>query len=217
MFNKKTIEISLDHLSKSYGDRVILSDLNYTFNSNFCYIIQGKSGIGKTTLLNIISGYLRADSGNVHISKNTKIDYMFQEEMLFSNLSVIENLTIKYYADSHINKWNVEKVKTEYIDILELFKIENLLECKIYELSGGEKQRVILASMIVSKAQILLIDEPITNLDEENRVLIQKIIESCIPNRIIIVVSHIEMNIKNNVKKLILKNGELYEQKESTM
>jgi len=217
MFNKKTIEISLDHLSKSYGDRVILNDLNYTFNSNFCYIIQGKSGIGKTTLLNIISGYLRADSGNVHISKNTKIDYMFQEEMLFSNLSVIENLTIKYYADSHINKWNVEKVKTEYIDVLELFKIENLLECKIYELSGGEKQRVILASMIVSKAQILLIDEPITNLDEENRVLIQKIIESCIPNRIIIVVSHIEMNIKNNVKKLILKNGELYEQKESTM
>lgn len=217
MFNKKTIEISLDHLSKSYGDRVILNDLNYTFNSSFCYIIQGKSGIGKTTLLNIISGYLRADSGNVHISKNTKIDYMFQDEMLFSNLSVIENLTIKYYADSHINKWNVEKVKTEYIDVLELFKIEDLLECKICELSGGEKQRVILASMIVSKAQILLIDEPITNLDEENRVLIQKIIESCIPNRIIIVVSHIEMNIKNNVKKLILKNGELYEQKESTM
>lgn len=208
--------IKLEHISKNFDEKIILNELDYTFHSNTCYVLQGESGIGKTTLINIIGGYLEADDGTISIPSNMKMDYMFQEEMLFSNLTVAENLAIKYYADVTKEKWDTQFIRKEYGKVLDQFGIDGLLGQKVSSLSGGEKQRVLLASMIISNAQILLLDEPVTKLDQENREQILRMIEKCVQGRIIIIVSHIELDIKNNLKILKLENGKLYEKERNS-
>lgn len=214
--NNQDRTIKLEKINKGFGEKHVLNDLNYTFCTNACYVLQGESGIGKTTLLNIIGGYLEADSGNVYISDNMKMDYMFQEEMLFSNLTVAENLALKYYADSEKEEWDTQFIEKEYSKVLAQFRIEKLLNQKVNSLSGGEKQRVLLASMIISNAQILLLDEPVTKLDQENREQILKMIEECVKDRIVIIVSHIELGLQCNVKILELEDGKLYEEKSNS-
>lgn len=214
--NNQDWEIKLEHISKNFDEKCILNDLNYTFCSNNCYVLQGESGIGKTTLINIIGGYLEADNGTISIPNNIKMDYMFQEEMLFSNLTVAENLAIKYYADATKEKWDTEFIRKEYGKVLDQFGIDGLLGQKVSSLSGGEKQRVLLASMIISNAQILLLDEPVTKLDQENREQILRMIDECVHGRILIIVSHIELDIKKNLKILKLENGKLYEKERNS-
>ncbi len=203
--------IKINNITKYFGANKILDELNYTFYPNCCYVIQGESGIGKTTLLNIIMGYVEADEGIIETSQVSKMDYLFQDELLFSNLTVIENLALKYYANNEKKLWNINYLKEQLKEILCTFRIEDIEEKKIALLSGGERQRVLLAGMIISKADVLLLDEPVTKVDQENREMIIKMIEKYVENRVVIIVSHVELDFQCDVRRLELRRGKLYE------
>ncbi len=203
--------VELKQVRKQFGDAIVLNDVTYSFEKNKCYVIKGKSGIGKSTLLNIIAGYVDCEQGQVVKPEYVKIDYMFQDELLFSNLTVFENLCLKYYG-THLEKnWNKEEVAKELDEIIRQFEIQELLERKVEMLSGGEKQRVVLANMLISQADILMMDEPVTKLDEENRKRIISLIEAMCVNKTVVIVSHIDLEFCIPVIYLGIEGGCLYE------
>ncbi|MGX2983200.1 ABC transporter ATP-binding protein [Helicobacter sp. 23-1045] len=139
----------------------------------------GKSGAGKTTLLRLIAGLEVADSGRIVVDNEVwfdseskinlppqrrKIGFVFQDYALFPHFSVWKNL-----AFALPNKRESHKID----EILSLMQLENLRDKLPHELSGGQKQRVALARVLVSNARILLLDEPLSALDNEMRVLLQ--------------------------------------------
>lgn len=205
--------ISLRNISKNYKEKIIFNDLSYDFYFNTCYLLQGDSGIGKSTLLNIIAGYEDVDSGVIIRSNDNMIQYMFQDSMLFSNLTVMENIAIKYYANSEITNWNIEELQKELSVILEKFKIKDLINRKVHKLSGGERQRVALAGMMLTDSSILLLDEPVSNIDPENRKEIINMINEYSSGKVVIIATHDDMpGIKNEVQ-IKLRNGKIYEKK----
>ena len=203
--------IKISDVTVSYDDNIVLHNINYEFHRNQCYVVQGESGAGKTTLLNLIAGYIEPDLGAVTRSADVKADYMFQDLLSFTNATVLENLALKYYAGRTKEPWDLEYVKSKCKDILSRFKIDYLLNRKMASLSGGEKQRVLLAGMLVSDADVLLLDEPLASLDAENRQIMVDLIGLCVPSRVIIIVSHISLGCNYPVRELEVKDGCLYE------
>lgn len=145
---------------------------NYTFNVDKYEIllIKGKSGIGKSTILNLIAGFEKPCSGEILLDgvdiTNEKIEkrnigYLFQEYALFPHLNVYQNIS---YGISHLNKKEIEKRVSELLDIVQMKGFE-----KRYpnDLSGGEKQRIALARSLANKPKLLLLDEPFSSLNEE--------------------------------------------------
>lgn len=145
---------------------------NYTFNVDKYEIllIKGKSGIGKSTILNLISGFEKPFSGEILLDgidiTNEKIEkrnigYLFQEYALFPHLNVYQNIS---YGISHLNKKEIEKRVSELLDIVQMKGFE-----KRYpnDLSGGEKQRIALARSLANRPKLLLLDEPFSSLNEE--------------------------------------------------
>jgi len=141
--------------------------------------IFGESGAGKTSILRMISGLMDPDNGNIEVNgktwynssaginlktQNRRIGYVFQDYALFPNMTVKENLT---YA---LEKRQDPGIVSELLDIIEL---ENLKNRKSGTLSGGQKQRVSLARALVGNPDILLLDEPLSALDEEIRSKLQ--------------------------------------------
>lgn len=195
--------IILENINKHIENKKIFTNLNFQFNDFTNYLIKGDSGVGKTTLLNIIAGYTNIDSGNIHFSKNqNKVAYLFQDILLYSNLSVKQNLFIKFLSIN--NNSNLEDFTKCYKEILHFFKIENLLDNKICTLSGGEKRRVELAQIFIDNPSILLLDEPTSSLDKKNKINIINIIDTLFPNIIKVVVSHDEESIFKNYEHLRL-------------
>lgn len=145
---------------------------NYTFNVDKYEIllIKGKSGIGKSTILNLIAGFEKPCSGAILLDgvdiTNEKIEkrnigYLFQEYALFPHLNVYQNIS---YGISHLNKKEIEKRVSELLDIVQMKGFE-----KRYpnDLSGGEKQRIALARSLANRPKLLLLDEPFSSLNEE--------------------------------------------------
>lgn len=145
---------------------------NYTFNVDKYEIllIKGKSGIGKSTILNLIAGFEKPCSGEILLDgvdiTNEKIEkrnigYLFQEYALFPHLNVYQNIS---YGISHLNKKEIEKRVSELLDIVQMKGFE-----KRYpnDLSGGEKQRIAFARSLANRPKLLLLDEPFSSLNEE--------------------------------------------------
>lgn len=197
--------IRLTNISAKYNDKIVLNNINYDFCEGI-YIIQGENGGGKTTLLNILNGYLQPTSGKVERDENIRVNYLFQEYMLFYELTVRENFAIKG------NALNVDSVELEkkINDLSVQFNLKSLLNQKISVLSGGEKQRVQLALLAFTKSDIYLLDEPIANLDEENSKELIKYILS-LDCKLIIIVSHQKIETNQKYTQLLMKGGKLYE------
>ncbi|MGO5065284.1 ABC transporter ATP-binding protein [Clostridium sp. FAM 1755] len=144
---------------KSYGDKIIFKDLNLNFEKNKITAILAPSGYGKTTLLNIIAGLDKLDSGNF-IMKSQNISYMFQEDRLLPWLTVYEN--IAFVLKSNTFKCEMESIINKYLDLVKL------KEYKYYtldKLSGGMKRRVALARAFAYKSEVLIMDEPFKGID----------------------------------------------------
>ncbi|MEO1958777.1 MAG: ATP-binding cassette domain-containing protein [Nautiliaceae bacterium] len=149
-------------------------NVNFNFNNNFIYLIEGKSGSGKTTFLRILSGLNRSEGEIIvdgKVWQNEKIflppqkrdiGFVFQDLALFPHMNVIENLLF-------VKK--DKKLANEILSIVGLNGFENRYPIN---LSGGEKQRVAIARALMKKPKILLLDEPFSALDLENREIIKK-------------------------------------------
>lgn len=170
----------LDGISKSYGDRRILEDFSLTISAGETIAITGRSGSGKTTLLNIMGLLESADSGTVRLFGRTNprvrsrkanqilrnhLAYLFQNYALIDNASVEDNVRI---AQAYAPGGNTTK-REQRAAALRQVGLPNAGSRKIYELSGGEQQRVAIARILLKPCQLLLADEPTGSLDADNK------------------------------------------------
>ena len=171
------------NLSKEYAENVVLKDVSFSVKPGEIFVIMGPSGAGKSVLLRHIAGLDRAQHGQVHIDscdaaeKSTfeqiNMALVFQAGALFNSLSVYDNLA--FYPREH-RLWNAETIQkkiTKILRILELDGIENKMPS---ELSGGMKKRVSIARALVMEPQLLLYDEPTSELDPVSSANITRII-----------------------------------------
>jgi len=171
--------ISVENLSKKYDDKVVLNDLNFSVDKNEFVTILGPSGCGKTTLLRILGGFERQDSGNVYL-KNTKIDEIsahdrdintvFQKYSLFPHMNVFDNIAFGL----KLKKLDRKTIEKKVIDALNLVSLVGFSNRKVDGLSGGEQQRVAVARALVMEPKVLLLDEPLSALDRKLRVDMQR-------------------------------------------
>jgi len=194
----------LDRVSKRFGGRTILNNVSFRFLEQETYVINGESGCGKTTLLNLLAGYVQCDSGTV--TAKQRVGYLFQDQMLFSNLSIRENILIRLSA---LNM-PVENHERLMIESLRKLDIHNLIDRKVSLLSGGERQRVELANIFVSDPSLVLLDEPTARLDEKNASNVVRLIEELFAGKTIIAVSHDRHLLAHRSVRLLLQEGVLH-------
>ena len=178
-----------------------LNPVSFSLNNGEYLCITGESGCGKTTLLNIISGMLRPDSGEILVdSKNiftelcekertklrsTKIGYMMQGNVLIPELDVLNNIRMPAERSGR----NIDE--TELQKFLEILHITHILKSYPSEVSGGEYRRVILARTLLLHTDILLADEPTSNLDVNSAEIVRDVLnEYANKNHILIVSTH---------------------------
>ena len=168
------MRILLDQITKEYADVKALKDISLEIKPKKITAILGPSGCGKTTLLRIIAGLIKQSTGNIYFNdeninhlptQKRNAAMVFQNYALFPHLTVEENIAYGLKNQTKDKELINRKVKK----ILETVQLENLGHRKIDELSGGQQQRVALARAIVINPQVLLFDEPLSNLDEKLR------------------------------------------------
>ena len=185
-----TIEIV--NVTKKYGSKEIFTDLNLTFEAGKSYALIGGSGSGKSTLLNIIGRLEKIDSGKVLVDKQdiwkTKERTYFKNTIgyVFQNYSLIENKTV-YDNLKLLNK--DKKIISEILEKVGLSR--DYLKHKIYELSGGQAQRVAIARMLMKPRKIILADEPTGALDSEiGNEIINLLLSEAAKNNYVIIATH---------------------------
>lgn len=156
--------LKLENISMKYGKNTVLDELSYDFEEGKLTAILGESGVGKTTLLNLIAGLIAPSSGKL-ISSHMRIAYVFQEPRLFDWMTARENVS------------TVSDDKTA-VEMLSLMGLSDSLDKYPSELSGGMKQRVSIARALAYSPDLILLDEPFKGLDSElRREVSEKVIE----------------------------------------
>ncbi len=162
-------------LKKLYGNVVALSDITLTIESGAFFTLLGPSGCGKTTLLRTIAGFHFQDAGTIHIDGKSienapahkrGVGMVFQDYAVFPHLSVSDNVAFGLKQ----RKISAVDIKSRVADVLEAVQLSEFAERMPHELSGGQQQRVGLARAIVINPTVLLMDEPLSNLDAKLRV-----------------------------------------------
>lgn len=149
--------LKIKKLHKKYGETVIFSDFNITFKKNKINCVLGKSGCGKTTLLNIIAGLDTEFKGNIDDYKKMTFSYIFQEPRLLEWYTIEKNMFLALK-----NKENPNELVKKYLELVELYEYKDYYP---NQLSGGMKQRVSIARAFAYESDILLMDEPFKGLD----------------------------------------------------
>jgi len=160
MENSTEYLVQVKNLNKSFGSNKIFDNLNMNFEKNKITVITGPSGCGKTTLLNIISGIEKPDSGEV-VSNSRSISYIFQEDRLLPDLTVYKN--IEFVLKSTMTTEEMKPVIEKYIDLVKLKEARDKYPS---QLSGGMKRRVAVARAFAYRSDLLLMDEPFKGLDD---------------------------------------------------
>lgn len=168
--------IKIHQLTKTFGDRTVFSDLNLNFDAGKVYALIGNSGCGKTTLLNMVAKLEPYDQGSIQYKgkdlRKIKPTNYFRNELgyLFQNFGLIDNKTVSENLDlgligHKLDKQKKRETKEEVLDRVGLSYIQ--LDQKVYELSGGEAQRVAMAKIILKDPPLILADELTAALDPE--------------------------------------------------
>lgn len=164
--------IRIRNLNKCFGDHVLFQDFNIDIMPGEFVVFMGASGCGKTTLLNMIGGLEKFDSGSLQSCgidlvrrKNLRKYYGEKVGFLFQNFILIEDKTVEYNL-SLIGRKNRSQISEE--EALKRVGLEHKMQEKVYTLSGGEQQRIALARLMIKKCDLILADEPTGSLDEEN-------------------------------------------------
>ena len=192
--------IKIEHLAKSFGERTVFQDINLQFVAGKVYALIGNSGCGKTTLLNILAKLEPYEKGSISYQgqelKQIKSHHFFKDELgyLFQNFGLLENETIAANLELGLigQKWTKQEKKKREEEVLEKVGLNYLtLDQKIYELSGGEAQRVALAKVILKDPPLILADELTAALDPETSQEIMNLLLSLKkPDRLIILATH---------------------------
>ena len=192
------MNLIIKSLNFSYQSEEVFKDLNLNFNSGILNLVSGPSGSGKTTLLNLIAGLEKPSSGLIMLDddiqssndkfiepENRNIGFIFQDFALFPHLNIKQNIEFSGNRNEELLNKLINKLS-----------FANHLSKYPHELSGGQQQRVSIARALFSEPKILLIDEPISNQDKNNKTEVIKIISEFIKEKeiVCVLVSHEEIN-----------------------
>jgi len=167
-------DVRLENVSKQYGSVTAVRDMSLTINAGECVTLLGPSGCGKTTTLNMIAGFLPADGGEIYIgSRNVSrlpaykrnTGMVFQNYALFPHLTVFDNVAFGL----RIRKISKEAIRDRVNTAVDLVQLRETVARYPHQLSGGQQQRVALARALVVEPDVLLLDEPLSNLDAKLR------------------------------------------------
>ncbi len=182
-FVDKTFGVTVAHLNKKFGNTAVLHDINFTVKPGEIFCIMGPSGSGKSVLLKHIAGLERATSGEVKIGEHDAADpgtrdkvhlaLVFQAGALFSSLTVYDNLAL--YPREH-RLADEAGIRERVMHALSILSLEKAAQKFPSELSGGMKKRVAIARALVMEPQLLLYDEPTSELDPVMSATISEII-----------------------------------------
>ena len=199
--------IQIKDLCKSYDRHVIFSDLNMEIQNDEFIAFTGESGCGKTTLLNMIgavepltSGEILVDGIDIQKRKNQQLYFREKVAFLFQNFALVENKTVLQ------NLQFVKKSAQSEITIqeaLEMVGLADKSEQKVYQLSGGEQQRVALARVMIKKCDIVLADEPTGSLDKKNAKIVLELLRKIHEfHKTVLIVTH-DLTIAEQCDKIV--------------
>lgn len=179
--------MKITDLSKSYDGRPVLSHITLTFEDGGIYALMGTSGRGKTTLLHILMGLTKADKGSVSGLENKRFSAVFQENRLCDFLTAAENIMAVQKKPA-----SVSDINTILAEILPM----EALNQPVKEYSGGMKRRVAIARALLAPSDILVMDEPLTGLDEKTKAQVISFILRYRNGRTLLFTTHQEEDIQ---------------------
>jgi len=163
-------EIKMEHVTKRFGDFVAVDDISLMVEDQEFMVLLGPSGCGKTTLLRAVAGLGMADEGRISIGgkdvtylppRDRNISMVFQSYAIFPHMKVFDNIAFGL----QMNKVDKKEIERRVHEAAELLHIEDMLDRYPGQMSGGQRQRVAVARAIAMGSQVLLMDEPLSNLD----------------------------------------------------
>lgn len=199
------------HITKKYGNKHILQDISFQVAGGERIAVVGKNGCGKTTLMQILSGILKPDSGELfYLGKNALEDnkvfrsicgYVPQEDPLMEELSVKDNLRL----------WSAAK-GADYHDVISFFELESIMKMPVKKLSGGMKRRLSIACSLIGWPPVLLMDEPTTALDLYYKENIRRLMTAYQKrNGILLITTHDEAEIMECDRCFVIDKGNITE------
>ena len=170
-----SVNIKIENAQKRYGDNIIIENLSLDIKQGEFFTLLGPSGCGKTTLLRMIAGFNSIEKGNFYFNEKRINDLDPAKRnigMVFQNYAIFPHLTVEQNVEFGLKNRKVskEEMKTETEKFLKLMQIDEYRDRMPERLSGGQQQRVALARALVIKPDVLLMDEPLSNLDAKLRV-----------------------------------------------
>ena len=209
------MELRIEHLTKKYGEKVALRDFTYTFTPGI-YGILGANGAGKSTLMNLITDNVKRNGGQIlwdgtdilKLGKRFrgKLGYMPQQQGMYNDFSA--RAFLRYMAQiKEIPKKQADEQIEQLLDVVNLREDAHK---KVGGLSGGMRQRVLLAQALLGDPKILILDEPTAGLDPRERLRLRQYISDLAQDRIVFLTTHIVSDIESIADDvLLMKQGEL--------
>ena len=170
-----SVNIKIENAQKRYGDNIIIENLSLDIKQGEFFTLLGPSGCGKTTLLRMIAGFNSIEKGDFYFNEKRINDLDPAKRnigMVFQNYAIFPHLTVEQNVEFGLKNRKVskEEMKVETDKFLKLMQIDEYRDRMPERLSGGQQQRVALARALVIKPDVLLMDEPLSNLDAKLRV-----------------------------------------------
>lgn len=216
------MELKISQLSKSYGSKQALKELSCTLTDGV-YGLLGANGAGKSTLMNLITGNLSADSGQIFLDGNNilagkekeefrkVLGYMPQYPVIYKGFTVADFLFYIAALRGMGRKLAVKRIART----LKLLELSDVKDVKMSALSGGMKQRLMLAQAVIGNPKVLILDEPTAGLDPKQRIAVRNLISEIAFDKIVLIATHVVTDVEFISKEiLLLKDGVLIQKAE---
>lgn len=213
MWGVEKVELKLEHISKNYGEKKALNDVSIAMEPGI-YGLLGPNGAGKSTMIKLLTDNLKRQDGSIlwngteilQLGKDYReiLGYMPQQQGYYADMPV--GAFLMYMA--RLKGLHKRYARSRMEELLQVVSLTEVRYKKVGSLSGGMKQRVLLAQALLNDPQILILDEPTAGVDPQERIKIRNFISEISNERIILLATHIVSDVEAVAKEIILlKNG----------